>query len=160
MAVPRKLQVRTTVKNGKLQEHSDVIAQAVASHEGKLINVTIERYYKKRSNKQNRYYWGVIIEHWKNILREQWGEVLTAKEVHSFLKTNLNFEEYVDPDTGEILTNPMTKGAIRKPKSTTENTTITQEDYHKSCRDLAWEMFEYPIPKPKKDLTKAIDVNF
>lgn len=154
----QKVSVRTTIKNKIIQEHRNIIEDAMEMFEGKQVRVTIERYFKQRTNKQNRYYWGVIVEMWKGILREEWGEVLSADDVHSFLKSNLNFESVVDTETGELLTNPLTKEVIRKPKSTSENTTKLQEDYHKACRDLAWEMFNVTIPLPNEDLTEAIDI--
>jgi hypothetical protein len=154
----QKVSVRTTIKNKRIQEHRNIIEDAIEMFEGKQVLVTIERYFKRRTNKQNRYYWGVIVEIWKGILREEWGEVLSADDVHSFLKSNLNFESVVDFETGELMTNPINGEVIRKPKSTAENTTKSQENYHEACRQLAWEMFKVIIPLPNEDLTEAIDV--
>ena len=92
------------------------------------------------------------MEHWIKIIREEWGEVWNKDEMHEFLKSNLNYEEYVNEDTGEVLINPETNVPIRKPKSTKDNTTVSQEDYHKACRDLAWNMFQYQIPLPEHQL--------
>lgn len=161
MAVtPRKISVKTEVEKGKFIENRDLIINAIEVYEGKKVTVTIERYYKKRSNKQNRYYWGVIVEHWENILREEWGEIYQDNEVHEFLKSNLNFREVVDQETGEVALNPITNEILRKPKSTTENSTFNQEEYHEACRQLAYSMFQYTIPLPKEDLEQPIDVKF
>lgn len=149
---PKKISVQTEVKDAKFIENRESIINAIAVYEGKKVTITIERYYKKRSNKQNRYYWGVIIEHWRNILRTEWGEIYQDNEVHEFLKSNLNFKEVVDFETGEVATNPLTNEVLRKPKSTTENSTFNQEEYHEVCRQLAWTMFEYVIPLPNEDL--------
>ena len=161
MAVtPKKIAIQTEVKDCKFVENRELIVNAIEVYEGKKVTVTIERFYKKRSNKQNNYYWGVIIEHWKNIIRHEWQEIYSIDEVHDFLKGNLNFDIVVDTDTGELLINPVTQNVIRKPKSTTKNTTFSQEEYHKSCRDLAFEMFGYMIPEPNEDLEQPIDVEF
>ena len=157
---PRKISVQTEVKDCKFVENRDLIVNAIEVYEGKKVTVTIERFYKKRSNKQNNYYWGVIVEHWKNIIRQEWGEIWTIDEVHEFLKGNLNFDVVVDVETGELAINPITQNVIRKPKSTTKNTTFSQEEYHEAARQLAWKMFQYTIPLPNEDLEQPIDVEF
>lgn len=154
---PRKIAVETEVQDGKFITKREEIVKAISVYEGKKVTVTIERYYKKRSNKQNNYYWGVIVEHWRLILLQEWGEIYQESDVHEFLKSNLNFEIVVDTETGEVLMNPVTNEIVRKPKSTTKNTTFSQEEYHEACRQLAWEMFQYTIPLPNEDLEKSID---
>ncbi|TYP71517.1 hypothetical protein [Aquimarina intermedia] len=145
---PRKIEVETSVLNGKLIKNRDFIIEGIEAFEGKDITLILQRIFKKRSNRQNNYYFGVIVEHWKNLLREEWGEILSPDEVHEFLKVNLSYEDLADEETGEIMLNPITGNPIRKTKSTTKNSTWTQEEYHKACRDLAWNMFEYQIPLP------------
>jgi hypothetical protein len=157
---PKKISVQTEVKDCKFIENRDLIVNAIEVYDGKKVTVTIERFYNKRSNKQNNYYWGVIVGHWKNIIRQEWGEIWTMNDVHDFLKGNLNFDMVVDTETGEIAVNPITQTVIRKPKSTTKNTTFTQEEYHKACRDLAFEMYGYMIPEPNEDLDQPIDVEY
>lgn len=153
MATPRKIEIQTEIEKGKFKENRDLILKALEVYEGKKITVTLERYYKQRSNKQNSYYWVVIVEHWKNIILQEWGEIWTTQDTHEFLKTNLNSEVFVDENTGELLTNPITNEVVKKPKSTTKNTTYSQELYHEQCRQLAYEMFEYLIPLPESKLT-------
>lgn len=153
----QKFNIKTSVTDGKITQHQNLFNDALNVFEGKEILITVERYYKKRSNKQNRYYWGVIIEHWKNIIRQEWGDIWTVDEVHDFLKGNLNFDVLVDDSTGELAVNPVTNEVIRKPKSTTKNTTFSQEEYHEAARQLAWEMFQYTIPLPNEDLDEPID---
>jgi hypothetical protein len=143
MALPRKIKVITEVKNEKLISNRDQIEAAVKMYEGKQVEFSLGLVFKSRSEKENRYYWGVIVEHWKNLIREEWGEIWSKEDVHHFLKTNLNYEELVDDATGLIL---------RKPKSTTENSTLEQENFHKACRNLAWNMFECHIPLPNEKL--------
>ena len=140
---PKKIEIISEVKDGKPKTNRDLIKAAFENYEGKQVKITIGLCYRKRSNRQNAYYFGVIVEHWRNIIREQWGEIWSKEEVHGFLKSNLNYEELVDEETGMV---------IRKPKSTTENSTYTQEDYHTACRDLAWQMFEYQIPLPEEEV--------
>lgn len=152
MAAPRKIEVRSLVKDGNLIQNRKDIVEAINQFEGKEVILIIKRFFKQRSNKQNRYYWAVIIEHWRKIIREEWGEIWKPDEVHEFLKSNLNYVEYVDEETGEIMCNPTTGRPIYKPQSTTQNVTVEQEDYHEACRQLAWHMFQYEIPLPEKQL--------
>ncbi len=140
---PKKIEIITEPKDGKLIQNRDLIEEAVQIYDRKQIKITFSLCYKKRSNPQNAYYFGVIVEHWRNIIREEWAEIWGKDEVHHFLKSNLNYEELVDDETGLIL---------RKPKSTSENSTFQQEEYHKACRDLAWNMFEYQIPLPNEEI--------
>tara|TARA_R110002167_G_scaffold81296_6_gene222719 strand:+ start:6889 stop:7362 length:474 start_codon:yes stop_codon:yes gene_type:complete len=152
MRTPKQISIETFVDNGKLIKNRDIIQDAISQFEGKEITILLKRFFKKRSDNQNRYYWGVLIEHWRNLLREEWGEILSPEEVHEFLKTNLNYEEFADPETGEILFNEITGSPIRRPKSTKENTTFSQEEYHEAIRQLAFNMFGAEIPLPDAKL--------
>lgn len=140
---PKKIEVISRVENGNLKENRELIRDAMEIYEGKQVKFIISLLYKKRSNPQNAYYFGVIVEHWKSIIRNEWQEIWSKEEVHAFLKSNLNYEELVDEETGML---------VRKPKSTTENSTYSQEEYHKACRDLAWSMFNHEIPLPEHKL--------
>ena len=149
---PKEISIETFVNDGKLTKNREEVTEAIKQYEGKPITIVVKRYFKKRSNKQNKYYWAVIVEHWKNIIREEWGEIWTPEDTHHFLKSNLNYEEFVDEDTGEVLLNEITGLPIRKPKSTKENTSFSQEEYHEAARQLAWNMFQYQIPLPEKQI--------
>lgn len=152
MKTPKQIEIETFIDGGKISKNMNLIEEAMQQFEGKEVIISIRRFYKKRSNRQNRYYFGVLIEHWRNLLREEWGQILAPDEVHEFLKTNLNYEEFVDEETGEVMINSSTGSPIRKPRSTKENTTISQEDYHEAIRQLAYEMFGVQIPLPDAKL--------
>ena len=111
--------------------------------EGKTVELTIRRATKQRSGNQNRYYWGVIVPIWQNLLLVEWGELRNKEYTHEFLKANCGYLERVNEATGEIL---------RVPKSTSENTTVEQEEYHTACRQLAFDMFGAEIPLPNEQL--------
>lgn len=152
MPKPKQIEIESFVDGGKLTKNREQIEDAISQFEGKPISIVVKRPFKQRSDRQNRYYWGVLVEHWRNLLREEWGEILAPDEVHEFLKTNLNYEEFVDEETGEVMINSTTGSPIRKPKSTKENTTMSQEDYHEAIRQLAYEMFGAQIPLPHAKL--------
>ena len=134
----------TEVRNGKLTRNRKLITEVLQSFEGKTLQLTIERFRNKRSNSQNKYYWGLIIPIWRELIKNEWGEVWSKEDTHEFLKMNFGFEEVVDINTGEVL---------RKPQSTTVKTTTEMEEYHEICRQKAHEMFGAMIPLPNEDLT-------
>lgn len=153
MARARQIEVESFVDNGRLTKNREDITDAISQFEGKPVTISIKRYFKKRSVNQNSYYHGVIVEHWRNLIREEWGDIMTHDQVHEFLKTNLSFENIVDAETGEIMVNSVTGDPLRKIKSTTKNVTFDQEEYHEACRQLAYEMFGAHIPLPEKPIT-------
>ena len=148
---PKQIEIEIFVDNGKITKNRDLVEQAINQFEGKPATLIVKRFFKKRSNRQNNYWHGVIVEHWRNIIRQEWGEIWSHEETHEFLKSNLNYEEFVDVDTGEVMLNEITGLPIRKPKSTKENTTFSQEEMHEAARQLAWNMFQYPIPPSDRD---------
>ena len=139
----KKIEIISSVENGKLVRNHNRLLQAFKSFEGKVIVITVKRRSNTRSNNQNRYYWCVIVEIWKQIILDEWGEIWSKEETHEFLKYNCNYIEKVNESTGEI---------IRVSKSTTENSTTDSEMMHKQARDLAFEMFNVTIPLPNEQL--------
>lgn len=139
--------ITTEVKNGKLTRNRKMIMDVIASFEGKVIEITIQKKRKRRSNPQNRYYWGVIVPIWRNLLLNEWGEVHTSESTHEFLKMNFGYNERVDETTGEI---------FRSPRSTTENSTVEMEEYHELLRQKAMEMFGAVIPLPNEQIELSL----
>lgn len=102
------------VRNGKLIPNEPVYFQdEIAKYEGKEIEVTIKS-NRKRSNGQNRYYWGVVVY----LVRERLNELgyvrsdlqegtlpstLTREDVHVYLRENFNRKDIVNAETGEVL---------------------------------------------------------
>lgn len=138
----KKISIISNVVNGNLKRNRNLIKSAIESFEGKDIQLTIQLKKKTRSNNQNRYYFGIIIPIFQNCIKVEWGEIMSIEEVHSFLKTNCNYEEKVS-DEGLI---------VRRIKSTTENTTTQQEEYHSLCRTLAMDYFNTEIPLPNTEI--------
>ena len=139
----KKITITTEIAHGKFQRNRNRIMLAIRAFEGKIVDLTIRRATKQRSENQNRYYWGVIVPIWQDLLLKEWGELRNKEYTHEFLKANCGYEERVNEATGEIL---------RVPKSTTENTTVEQEEYHTACRLLAHDMFGVEIPLPNEQL--------
>lgn len=103
-----------TIRNGKIVPIDVVYFQdEVPKYEGKDVQIVLTK-LNKRSNPQNRYYWGVVVY----LVRERLNELgyvredlrdnelpatLTREDVHIYLKENFNRKEIVNPDTGEVL---------------------------------------------------------
>jgi hypothetical protein len=143
MKIASKITLEVQIKDRKFVSNQNIINDILDAYNGHIINITFGKRANKRSDKQNGYYWSVIIPIFRNSIREEWGEIWDISEMHEFLKSNCNYDEFVNTDTGEI---------IRKVRSTTENTTKTQEDFHEKCRALCSTFFNTEIPLPNKDL--------
>lgn len=135
----KKIEIDTKIINGQMKQNRPLIKRALESFEGVNITITIAKRKKQRSGNQNRYYWAVIVVFWQNIFLTEWSDVYSKAQTHEFLKYNCNYIEKVNEETGEIL---------RVSKSTTENSTVEQEQFCTAARNLAHEMFSITIPLP------------
>lgn len=142
-----KVRIQSRVEDGKLVMNRDLLNRSLIQFEQKNIVVQIELWNKKMSEKQRGYYFGVICSLVKNAILQQWGEHQSLNWVHEMLKTECNYEERVNPNTGEI----------RKfSQSTKLHTTVEQENYHTKCREWASEWLNIDIPLPNEQM--EIDV--
>ena len=139
----KKIEITTSIVNGKIKRNYNTVIDAFKAFEGKTITLIIKPFRRTRSNSQNAYYWAVIVPIWQGLLRSEWRDFYSKGETHEFLKYNCNYIEKVIEDTGEI---------IRMSKSTTTNTTTDQEEFHLHCRQLALEMFNTEIPLPGEQM--------
>lgn len=64
--------------------------------------VQIVKARKRRSDAQNRYYWGVVIEYLRAYCHDQ-GEDLDAEEVHELLKAKFLRRQINDRVTGRVI---------------------------------------------------------
>ena len=138
-----KAQVITSIHNGKFKRNLNTVLDIVKQFNGMDVLLTFEKPKKKRSNDQNNFYWGVLIPISKNAIKESWGEVWSKEQTHNFFKTRFNYTEKVNETTGEV---------VKIPKSTTENTTTQQEEYHLQIREFLQEWFNVTAPLPNEHL--------
>ena len=136
--------INSRVESGKLAQNVAKINAEIRKHEGKFIEITIKRKQKRRSIPENRYYFGVVIQIWKDLIYDEWGETWSSEQMHEFLKSHCNFKEVVNQNTGEI---------IKIPLSTADLKTIEFEEYLEKCRRLAYDFFNVQIPLPNEQLT-------
>lgn len=144
MATLRTYEANGKITNGVLSiRYRSLFDKALFAFGDCEVEIKVSKKLRKRTSPQNRYYWGVIVFYWSEILTQEYGEQITTAQTHEFLKSNFNFVELVNKETGEIL---------RLQKSTTENKTLEMEEYHKICRDKALEFFNVTIPLPNEQL--------
>lgn len=101
----------------------------------------------KRSNQQNRYYFGLVIPLFQKGMQTK-GMDVTKEEVHAMLKARFNFSEVVNESDGEFL---------RVPMSTTRLNKEGFSEYIAKIQQLAAEFLEIVIPDPGVQTTMEYD---
>lgn len=115
-----------------------------ASCEGKYIEITLKRARSKRSDAQNRYYWGCVVPIIQAAIKDL-GTLMTRKEVHDEIlkKKFLNYELLANINGEEI---------CRKYKSTTELTKTEFSEYIAQIQQWTAEILGVIIPDPNEQL--------
>lgn len=91
-----------------------------------------------RSNKQNRYYRGIVIPMIQQGLKDLGTEV-SMQEVHEYLKAKFNYTEFINKESGEY---------ERIPVSTTRLNKGGFNDYLHSIQIFAADSLHIEIPDP------------
>lgn len=137
-------EIISEVKNGSLTRNRNLIKDAIATFEGKQIVIKIEKFKKKRSTQQNRFYYGIVIPIVQNCLKEA-GHVMTNESTHDLIKLKFLKETlFVNETTGEV---------IERIKSTTELSTSQFMDLLAEINNFTFEYFGVNLPSPNDDLT-------
>ena len=137
-------EIISEVKNGNLTRNRNLIKDAIATFDGKQIVIKIEKFKKKRSTQQNRFYYGIILPIVQNCLKEA-GHVMTNESTHDLIKLKFLKETlFVNETTGEI---------IERIKSTTELSTSQFMDLLAEINNFTFEYFGVSLPSPNDDLT-------
>ena len=141
-------EIISEVKNGSLIRNVNLIKDAIATFENKQVVIKIEKFKKKRSTQQNRFYYGVIIPIVQNCLKEA-GHVMTNESTHDLIKLKFLKETlFVNETTGEI---------IERIKSTTELSTSQFMDLLAEINNFTFEYFGVILPSPNDDLTLKLE---
>jgi hypothetical protein len=142
------------ISNGKLADPSGVISRWVKGRKDGDCLITfatgVDAKERKRSTRQNAYYWGVVVEQYLHAMidtgdgtieeasRELRTETL-ADALHELLKFRFSGREVIDHDTGEI---------IRLPTATSRMNTQEIGVYWDKIRADALEKYGVDIPPP------------
>lgn len=130
--------------------YRDKFTQAVKMFAGRRIKLTVEPLYKKRSTVkihedgrvtrgQNGYYFGVIVQEYRNGAWEAQQRTLNSDQAHEELKANCNFGEKYNDETGEVM---------RYIQSTADLSTVEFEIYLDRCREFIREWYGIDCPTP------------
>jgi hypothetical protein len=103
------------------------------------VELIVKKLYKKRSNPQNAYYYGVVVNDFVTGLKETTGQEITPTEAHELLKSNCNAIEIPNETTGEIL---------KVGRSTTTLSTVEMEEYLDRCRRFIFDWFNITVLLP------------
>lgn len=103
---------------------------------GRSIEITVTKKKKKRSVRQNSYYWLLV-----TMISDHTG--FTKEEVHAILKQRFLKVERVNEVTGAI---------YEYVRSTTELSTVEYEDYLEDVRRFASEEFGIYLPEPQEQM--------
>lgn len=137
-------EIISEVKNGSLTRNRNLIKDAIETFEGKQVVIKIEKFKKKRSTQQNRFYYGIILPIVQNCLKEA-GHIMTNESTHDLIKLKFLKEAlFVNETTGEI---------IERIKSTTELSTSQFMDLLAEINNFTFEYFGVSLPSPNDDLT-------
>lgn len=138
----------SAVQGGKI---SPVVAGNIARllrlAEGKRVKITLQQVKKRRSNRQNAYYWGVVVPAVLEMFLEA-GNSITEEGVHDFLKAYVGkLVKHVKQPNGSIA---VVLG------STADLRTLEFEDYLEKCRAWAAEM-GCVIPLPNEEMNTWLE---
>ena len=137
-------EIISEVKNGNLTRNRNLIKDAIATFEGNQVVIKIEKFKKKRSTQQNRFYYGIVIPIVQNCLKEA-GHIMTNESTHDLIKLKFLKETlFVNETTGEV---------IERIKSTTELSTSQFMDLLAEINNFTFEYFGVTLPNPNDDLT-------
>ena len=129
-------------KNGLLVNNKAFIAFANSfKKDGKYL---IEKSgTNKRSEQQNRYYFGIVVPLVQEGIKHL-GTELTKQETHEFLKGKFNYQEISNKETGEY---------IQVPRSTTILNKEGFSEYIQKIQIFAAEFLNINVPDPGEQLT-------
>lgn len=143
--MPNVLEYSCVVTGGRIPvEVSKAVATALRNIEGKRVIVSLREHKRKRSNNQNRYYWGVVIPLVLEMFTDA-GNDTTAEEVHEFLK------EYVGGSTFvRLLVTP----DLKRRSVVRSSTTLTTDEWESFMEMVrAWAAtMGCQIPLPNENL--------
>lgn len=124
------------VKGGHIQNRKPVTLLFQSLKDGKYLMEISGA--DKRSNPQNRYYFGLVIPLIQKGIKDL-GTELTKEEVHDFLKSKFNLIEVVNKNTGEY---------ELFPQSTTRLTKETFSEFIEKIQRWSAEFLSMEIPDP------------
>ena len=103
--IENKIELYSDVVNGHIsQECRSTIARCLRNLEGKQIKIVVEEKNKRRSQRQNRYLWGVVVPKVKEELQKHVEDsTIEPEDAYFFIKRYaLNLIDFCDTPLGRI----------------------------------------------------------
>lgn len=130
------------------------LKKMASKNEDNLLEVCVRPFRYRRSDAQNRYYWGVCVVHVMQFLQKTQGHRFSRDEVHQL---NLQYTvgaayekmEITDPFTGEVIEVLKEKG-----KSTSKMNTLEFTNFIEELRAF-WLNAGCDIPEPEEDKSNS-----
>ena len=134
------------IKDGNIVVgNREIYDHQIESLEGEQVTVKIEKVKRKRSDKQNRWYWGVAVPTVMKGIEKQTGEKYDKETIHAMI---LNLVGGLKMETKII----MGMNVIEvKQKRTSEMTTEEFVDFHNKLQEHFAEK-DIIIPDPYQDI--------
>lgn len=133
--------IRTRVNNGRISSNAtEDIRKFISEYEGKSIEIVLKKARSKRTDLQNRYYFGCVVPIIQEALKDL-GHRLDKDETHYFLREKFNYKELVNENTGE---------SVKIPQSTTALTKTEFGEYIEKIAQWSAEFLNVAIPEPNE----------
>lgn len=113
-----------------------------------LWRIELVRYRARRTDAQNRYYFGVLVTAFADYLSEQDYEITTREHAHELIKGKFLIVDVVHPTTGESIG--------RRVRSTTELSVEEFSEYIDRCRAWLLDFFGIIVPDPEPFIPEAV----
>ncbi len=124
-------------ENGTLRfNYPKIVRDFLHSLAGVEVDVAIGKHYRQRSDRQNRYYWGVVVPIVAREIGEENDEV-----VHSWLQIATKHTKDVN---GTLV-----------PRGTKDLTTVEFEEYAANARMFASKFLSVYIPLPNEGISRV-----
>jgi hypothetical protein len=120
-----------TIRDSKLfLDKGEKFKQYLTGLNGKRVQVTVEKIKHKRTNNQNKYYWGVVVK----LIAQHTGH--DPEQIHEALKQMFSPKWYL--------------GSVMVPNSTARLDTLEFVEYTEKCRMWGSEFLNLNIPLPNE----------
>lgn len=145
-----KIEIITSILSNKFKRNRNLVLKAIQHFEGKDVMITFSKPKKSRSNNQNAYYWGVVINLIQEGLHDATGELRSSNDIHYNILLPLfaPINEIVNNDTGEVLNERITSSGM---------TTTQFMEYILEIQKWAAEFLCIDIPSPNETTTLNFD---
>lgn len=145
-----KIEIITSILSNKFKRNRNLVLKAIQHFEGKDVMITFSKPKKSRSNNQNAYYWGVVINLIQEGLLDATGELRSSNDIHYNILLPLfaPINEIINKDTGEVLNERITSSGM---------TTTQFMEYILEIQKWAAEFLCIDIPSPNETTTLNFD---